>query len=191
MFLPGPGPLVHEAPPGNVVGATIYNDSGSGTLVLSGVASESQSHSISASGTLTLSGTKSESQSHSKTAAGTLTLSGTRTESLVATESRSGTLTLSGTAVESFGIIFTDSRSGTITLAGTRTEAWGTSQTATGTLVLSGTGVEGTVVAAPAAQSAPGGDYSLRGVPEYEVYGYSERHDRADDDVIALLLSLL
>lgn len=92
------------------------------------------------SGTITLSGSATESASAADTGSGTITLSGTKTESAVGTNSGSGTITLSGTKTESAS--YADSRSGTITLSGSFTQSYSHSGSGSGTIVLSGTGVE-------------------------------------------------
>lgn len=60
-------------------------------------------------------------------------------------------------------------------------------------LLFAGSGPQGVVVIPPpAVQSAPGGSgHRPIHVGNYEVFGYSERRDRDDDDVIAAVLSLL
>jgi fibronectin-binding autotransporter adhesin len=132
------------------VPGTVFNDSGSGTITLSGTRTESHSHSNSPSGTITLGGSFAQAFSHSGSASGQITLAGTRTESLVGTDSRAGTITLAGTFTQS--LVGTDSRSGTIVLNGTATEDYhpgGTTfnDSGSGTITLSGTRTESLVAA--------------------------------------------
>ena len=70
---------VNPAPP---PGGT-FNDSGTGTIPLSGTRTETCSFTAAGTGTIPLTGTRTESNSHavsSATAAGTIPLSGTATE---------------------------------------------------------------------------------------------------------------
>lgn len=74
-------PIVSPVP--NLTAAssgTTYNDSGSGTLALTGSGSQSYSHTATAAGTITFTGTGSQTYSHTATAAGTITFSGTGVE---------------------------------------------------------------------------------------------------------------
>lgn len=143
--LPPPLPLeILEQPfqndTSNVSGGTVFNDSGAGTITLSGTGTESQTHTSSAAGTVTLSGARTESQSHTGSGTGTITLSGTRTESASATESRSGTITLTGTRTESAS--HSASRAGTVSLAGAMAQSQSHTATGTGTITLSGSASE-------------------------------------------------
>lgn len=99
---------------------TTFNDSGTGTLTLSGSATQSLSATDSRTGTLTLAGTSTQSLTGTDSRAGTLTLAGTRSDSLTAADSRAGTFTLGGTSTQSASA--TDARTVTITLGGTGSE---------------------------------------------------------------------
>lgn len=101
---------------------TVFNDSGSGTITLSGTGTESQSHTASGAGTLTLSGTFTQSQTHTGSGAGTITLSGSGTETQTHTASGAGTLTFSGARTESQ--THTATGAGTVTVSGTGSESF-------------------------------------------------------------------
>ena len=134
QLFPAVQPIV--IPPAGI----IFNDSGSGSIVLSGTSTESASAADSGSGSIVLSGTKSESASANDSRSGTIALSGTSTESASGSGSGSGTITLSGAKTES--AVYTDSRVGTITLSGTSTRSSSASDSQTGTITLSGFGTE-------------------------------------------------
>lgn len=133
-LFPSPQPYVQPST------SIVFNDSGSGTITLSGTGTESASFADSGTGTITLSGTRTESQAHSAPGSGTITLSGTGTQSASYADSRSGTITLSGSGTESRSTA--DSGSGTITLSGSGTQSWSVSESRSGTITLSGSGVE-------------------------------------------------
>lgn len=79
-----------------------YNDSGTGTITLTGSRTESHTHTNTATGTLTFTGTRTESASFADARTGTLTLTGTRTETASSADARTGTITLSGSGVEDY-----------------------------------------------------------------------------------------
>jgi hypothetical protein len=70
------GPQIFPVPAPYVipVAGTTFNDSGTGTITLSGTGVESQTHSSSSAGTITLSGTRTESQTQTGSGTGTITL---------------------------------------------------------------------------------------------------------------------
>lgn len=122
-----------------------FNDSGSGTVTLSGAGTESQAHAATATGTIVLSGSGVESyvpggSSFTDSGTGTITLSGSRTESQAHSGSGAGVITLAGTRLESQ--THTASRSGSITLGGSRADSQTHTATAAGTVVISGVGSE-------------------------------------------------
>jgi len=84
------------------VGGTTYNDSGSGTITLSGSSTQSQTHTATAAGTITLSGTRTESATLAGSGTGTITLSGARAESQTHTSSAAGTVTLTGSGFDEY-----------------------------------------------------------------------------------------
>lgn len=108
------------------VPSTTYNDSPSGTISLSGSATDSwyisTVYNDSPTGTVSLAGTKTESHVESPTPTGTTSLSGTRTESLVHSQSVAGTVGLSGTATEEKGYV--DTAEGIVSLSGSVVESW-------------------------------------------------------------------
>jgi hypothetical protein len=122
--------------------STTYNDSGSGTITLSGPSTESLVATESRSGTITLSGTSTQSFSATDARSGTITLSGTSTQSLSATDAGSGTIVLSGTGVDQYGVIYSDSGTGTITLSGSIVQAISFVDALTGSISLTGTATE-------------------------------------------------
>lgn len=129
-------PLVPDV----IVSGVVFNDSGTGTITLSGSGTESHTHSNTASGSVTLSGTGTQSHTHSGSGSGTITLSGTGTQSAVFTDSRAGTITLSGTGAQSQ--THTASGAGSVTLSGAFAQSQTHSTTASGTVTLSGFGSE-------------------------------------------------
>lgn len=97
-------------------GGTTFNDSGTGTITLSGTDTQAHTHSLSAAGTITLSGTATQSMSHAASGSGTLTLSGSGSQSQTHTVSGAGSVTLSGTFAQSQ--THSTSAAGTVTLSG-------------------------------------------------------------------------
>ena len=91
---------------GAVSSGTTFNDSGSGTLALSGSSSESITYDDASSGQLTLSGSGAESIVYNDAATGTLALSGSGLEDyqppVVYNDAATGMLVLTGSGVEDF-----------------------------------------------------------------------------------------
>jgi hypothetical protein len=101
-----------------------FNDSGSGTITLSGSSTESLSAADSGSGTITLSGTSTESHSVTDAGSGTIVLSGTGVDQYghIYTDSGTVLIALSGTSLQSLSYL--DAITGAISLTGTATESW-------------------------------------------------------------------
>lgn len=129
---------------GDLASGVTYNDSGSGTLTLSGSRTESASRDGSGTGTLTFSGSGSESATHTASASGSIVLSGTASESYTTgstyNDSGVGSIVLSGAGSESAS--HTASASGSITFSGSRVESHIHASSSAGTFTLSGTGTE-------------------------------------------------
>lgn len=148
-----------------VAGGSTFNDSGSGTITLSGSTSEGLVFGDGPSGTITLSASSSSSTVFGDSGSGTIVLSGSSSDNYVPpgtsfTDSGSGSITLSGSRLESLG--FVDSPTGTFSLTGSRTESslhssspvgtfsltgsstgsWSNSTTASGTVLFSGSGFD-------------------------------------------------
>lgn len=104
------------------VAGTTYTDSGSGTITLSGSATESKVGADSRTGTLTLSGSRSEARITVNTASGTVSLSGTKQSATIFSDGATGTINLSGSAVEGHGRLFFDTASGTVSISGTASD---------------------------------------------------------------------
>jgi Concanavalin A-like lectin/glucanases superfamily len=163
-----------------------YNDSGSGTITLSGSKTASHEVSDARSGTATLSGSATQSYTATDSRSGTATLSGSSTQSYEASDSRSGTVTSSGSATETFQFI--DSRSGTTTLSGSAAESAEGADSSIGELVFTASASESFEVddAAEGAISFDGasdedwsatesgsGSIAVGGVAEDESWGFT------------------
>lgn len=112
---------------------TVYTDSGTGTL--------------------TLSGGLVEAAVYTDTVSGTLTLSGAKTEAWTNATSPAGTLTLTGSSTDAYGVIYKDSPTGTITLTGSCTDAVTFRVSTAGTVSLTGSSTDSYVVTGPTRSS--------------------------------------
>lgn len=128
---------------GTKEGGTTYNDSGSGTVSLSGSGSESASAADTGAGAIATGGVGAESASASDAASGAISLAGSGTESVAYTDASSGTVSLLGSGVEDYRPTYTDSGTGTISLGGSGSESASVEDAGTSSLGLSGSGVEG------------------------------------------------
>ena len=161
--------------------ATTFNDSGSGTITLTGSGAESASAADSGTGTITLTGSSSESFS----TAGAIgqaryavplrdapplpnepRLLGPLTTANASSDFGTGTIILGGTSSES--LIGSGSASGTITLSGTSIEHLSYTDAGAGTITLTGSGTDSYVVSlAPIVSVLP----VLSGTPAYDSFG--------------------
>lgn len=108
---------------GTSVSGSTFNDSPSGTIVLSGSIVESAGHGYndSPSGSITLSGSLVESVTYADSPSGTIQLTGGDTESGAFNQGSVGTFTLSGSLTE--GQVFNDQVSGTLAILGAIVES--------------------------------------------------------------------
>lgn len=117
----------------------VYDDAGTGDLLLTGSAAEARAAGDATSGGVGLTGATAEARSASDSATGTVGLTGTAAESRAAADARSGTVLLSGSGADQWGFIFSDARSGAIALAGTGADALTHTASVAGTVAITGT----------------------------------------------------
>lgn len=131
---------------GSGVGSYTLSDSGSGTISFSGSGVDnfvppSTAYNDVGSGTITLSGSSIDAVTYADSDQGVITLSGSSIEGGTHSATASGAITFSGSGVESYqppGATYTDSGVGTITLSGASTESSSRNSTGTGSVTLSG-----------------------------------------------------
>lgn len=118
----------------------VYNDSGTGTVSLSGSKTETLVHSDGLSGVLGLTGSKVEALVFADSRSGAVPLAGSAVEGLVFGDSRSGTVPLAGSGVEN--VAFADALSGAVALSGSVSEAAIFQDALTGLVPITGSGIE-------------------------------------------------
>jgi hypothetical protein len=125
---------------GQASNSIIIAYSGSGTMTLSGNAVTNETLSDVGTGTLSLSGSATTKVTLSHVASGTLSLSGNSTNNLTLSQTGSGNLTLSGSATTSYSgaAIYSFTGSGTLSLSGNATYTSILSYSGSGNLSLSG-----------------------------------------------------
>jgi hypothetical protein len=126
-------------------GGNTFNDSGNGTITLSGSTLASLTFDDSGSGTITLGASASEAWLNSVAASGTITLGASTSEDFSIADAASGTILFGGSGSDDYvppSGNYNDSGSGTITLSGSRVEAASFIALASGTLQLGGSGSE-------------------------------------------------
>lgn len=125
------------------VADTVYADTASGALPVSGTVLEGQARSGSPSGTVVVSGGRVEALRRSSTVSGGSSVSGSRTEALRHTGSLTASATVSGSRVE--GIVHQRAVSGSSLVAGSMVEAFGwlAQDAMSGAVVVSGARVDG------------------------------------------------